>query len=187
MFNNSFPAKLNSDLKIVLELIPSKTFNNVSFAFCGDMIEYNLKDETIKIPYRMYFIDVDDTIYNQLTETQKIILCCIYTRSCEGFIREKYLKKLLEIDFPYWAIPFIVKLCDEYVIEILYTTYDYLKGRDNSDIIEFCLNNKAIVNRGYNRMISYWNEFYRDREYRFHKYIGRILYRECFGHNRSFS
>lgn len=111
---------------------------------------------------------------------QKEILYCIYTRSCNGYIREKYLKELLKLDFDYWAIPFIVKLSDEYIVEILEVIYDKLKIRNNDDIKRFCLENKNIINKSYSRMISYWNEFYRSKEPSFHKYIKKILKESLF-------
>ena len=91
-----------------------------------------------------------------------------------------YLKELLKLDFDYWAIPFIVKLSDEYIVEILEVIYDKLKIRNNDDIKRFCLENKNIINKSYSRMISYWNEFYRSKEPSFHKYIKKILKESLF-------
>jgi len=34
-------------------------------------------------------------------------------------------------------------------------------------------------------MISYWNEYYRYDCYRFKDYIGKKLYSECFGYNKT--
>lgn len=99
------------------------------------------------------------------------MLYCIYTRNCEGHIRQKYLNILLNPNFDYWVIPFIVKLCDEHVIETLEVIYDKLKEWNNNDVKNFCLENKFIINKSYSRMVSYWNEFYRNREFNFHKYI----------------
>lgn len=186
IFYESFPKELNKDLQEVLKIIPKKTYNNVSIGYSENVIEYSFNNIIIKIPYRIYFSDVDITKIDDLTDTQKVILYCIYTRSCNGYVREKYLNELLKLNFDYWVIPFIVKLCDEYVIEILEIIYDKLKDRNNNDIKIFCLENKSVINKSYSRMISYWNEFYRDREFNFHKYIGRKLFTECLGYNRTF-
>lgn len=182
----SFPNNLRKDLTIVLSIIPKKTYNNISVGVSDETINYKLNDSSIEIPYRIYFVDISDSEYKQLNNVQKRILCCLYTRSCEGYIREKYLKKLLSSSLDEWSIPFIVKLCDEYVIEILKVIYDMLKDRNNDDVKEFCLRNKEAINRGYQRMISYWNEYYRDKEPDFRKYIGRKIFRECLGYDRSF-
>lgn len=186
MFYEAFPKELNNDLQEVLKIIPNETYNNASIGCSENSNNYLLNNVIIKIPYRMYFIDVEFPRINNLTDMQKEILYCIYTRSCNGYIREKYIIELLKLDFDYWVIPFIIKLSDEYVVEILEVIYDKLKVRNNDDIKQFCLENKDIINKGYSRMISYWNEFYRSKEPDFHKYVGRELFRKCFGYNRTF-
>ncbi len=183
---NSFPKELKKDIQKVIKVIPNKTYNNTSLYFSENAIEYCANNAIIIIPYRMYFVDIDFKRLDDLTDKQKVILYCIYTRNSDGYIREKYLNELLKVKFDYWAIPFIVKLCDEYVVEILEVIYNKLKDRDNNDIKSFCLDNKKLINKSYSRMVSYWNEFYRDREFRFRKYIGRKLFRECLGYNRAF-
>lgn len=186
MLYNAFPKYLKDELNEILKIMSDKNYNNIDIRITKETIKYKLSDNSIiEIPYRIYSLGITDLEYEKLNEIQKQLVCCIYTRSNNGYIREKYLKKLLE-NFDYWAIPFIVKLCDEYVIEILEVIYDKLKDRENEDIKKFCLENKNIINRSYSRMISYWNEFYRDTEKEFHKYIGRKLYRECLGYNKAF-
>lgn len=186
MFHNAFPNDLRDNLNKVLEVMPSYTFNNISLVTSDDIIAYTLGNSTIEIPYRMYLLDIADTEYEKLSQNQKTILCCIYTRSCDGFIREKYLQKLLDMPLEQWTIPFVVKLCDEYVLEILEVIYNKLKERDNTDIQEFCLKNKVAISKGYARMISYWNEYYRKCAFSFKNYIGRKLFRECLGYNKTF-
>ena len=186
MFYNSFPSGLEENLSKVMETMPNNTFNNVPFVTSDNTIAYTLENHVVDIPYRMYLLDITDTEYEKLSQTQKQILCCIYTRSCNGYIREKYLRKLLDMPFEHWGIPFIVKLCDEYVLEILEIIYDKLKERNNSDIQSFCLKNKVSISKSYSRMISYWNEYYRGYEFDFRQYIGRKLFRECLGYDRTF-
>ena len=186
MFYNSFPNDLWEDLNSIIPVLPIEAFNNIRKKISEDTVSYILDCGEIKFPYRIYFMDIDDPRYNSLTKRQKQIVSCIYTRSCDGYIREKHLRKLLETEFEPWVIPFIVKPCDEYVVEILEMIYEKLKDRNNTDIQTFCLANKAMIHRGYTRMISYWNEFYREEVFRFNQYIGRKLFRECFGYNRTF-
>lgn len=186
MFYDCFPKEFQDDLNVVLKIIPTKTYHDVQVGYSEKTIDYKLNEDVVKIPYRIYFIDVEYEKIGCLTETQKIILYCIYTRSCNGYIREKYLKKLLDTDFEEWVIPFIVKLCDEYVVEILEVIYQNLKDRNNEDIKLFCWNNKELLKKSYSRMVSYWNEYYRNKENHFHRYVGRKLFRECLGYNRMF-
>lgn len=186
MIYNAFPSGLRENLNKVIEALPNNTFNNVPFATSDNTIAYTLENQVVDIPYRMYLLDIAGAEYEKLSQTQKQILCCIYTRSCDGYVREKYLRKLLDMPIEQWVIPFVVKLCDEYVIEILEIIYDKLKERDNADIQGFCLRNKVAISKSYSRMISYWNEFYRGYELNFRRYIGRKLFRECLGYDRTY-
>ncbi len=186
MFYNAFPDDLKNELNHVHKILPVKTFNDISETVTDKFISYVLDNCNVEIPYRMYLIDIDDSEYNSLNQTQKQILCCIYTRSCDGYIREKYLRKLLDMPFEQWAIPFIVKLCDEYVIEILEVIYDKLRERDNADIKDFCLKNKDSIRKSYSRMVSYWYVYYRKHEFDFKKYVGKSLFKEYLGCNKGF-
>ena len=186
MFYEAFPKELNNDLQEVLKIIPKDTYNNVRCGCSENTVEYCLDSVIISIPYRMYCIDGERSKIDNLTDIQKEILYCIYTRSCNGYVREKYLKELLKLDFHSWAIPYIIKLSDEYVVEISEVIYDKLKIRNNDDIKRFCIENKNVINKSYSRMISYWNVYYRSKEPNFHKYVGRKLFRDCFGYNRAF-
>ncbi|MEE1124979.1 MAG: hypothetical protein U0L18_03470 [Acutalibacteraceae bacterium] len=181
MLYTAFPSDLKEDLDIVQRILPKK------ISACDSAMSYTLNNgKIVEIPYRIYLSDIDNSEYDILTPTQKQLLCCIYTRSSDGYVREKYLRKLLDMSFEGWSIPFIVKLCDEYVLEILEIIYCKLKERNNEDIKSFCLINKASTQKSYSRMISYWNEFYREYEFSFRKYIGRSLFRDCLGYDRTF-
>lgn len=213
-FYISFPKELRDDLQIVLNFIPKRNkislshrkeekkdlmnwLNNQKGKICiSDSYEtYKIGNGIVKIPHRMYNDEVSYFSLCRLNKRQKKILYCIYTRHNDGYIREKYLRKLLNMDLEEWVIPFILMLSAEYVVEILFIIYESLKGRNNDDIKSFCLDNAKQINKDYNRMISYWNEFYRcyhsyyDNAYYvndFKKYIGRNLFRECFGYDKSF-
>jgi hypothetical protein len=185
LFQNGFPRNLSDDVSRVVELITLKTYNNVSISTSEYSVEYYLEGNLIIFPYRLYSIDISEEVIDKLSLQQKMILHCIYSRSCDGFIRQKHIQALLRMDYKNWTIPYIIKLSDEYVIEILEMIYDILKDQDNQKIKEFCLENVQSFCKSYARMISYWNEFYRDEYLDFHKYIGRKLFRECFGYSRT--
>lgn len=182
-FLYGFPKDLREDLGEVLNLIPRRT--NGTLSASDNHIIYLYKNIKIKFPYRIYIKDVPDDKVNGLNEQQRMILHCIYSRSNDGYVRQKHIKALLNIDYCDWAIPYVVKVCDEYVVEILEMVYDILKNQDTDCFKRFCLDNTENFLRGYFRMVSYWNCFYRDRYPRFREYIGRKLYRECFGYTRA--
>lgn len=185
MFKDGFPNDLSEDVAIVDNLIPHETYYNVGISTSQQTIQYSQNNVVIKFPDRIYNVDFPEKNFNKLNLQQKMIVHCIYTRSCDGFVREKHLKSLLLMEYPDWAIPYIVKLCDEYIIEILEVAYDILKEQDTQKIKKFCLENIQSFCKSYARMTSYWNEFYRDRCCNFHEYIGKKLFRECFGYSRA--
>lgn len=185
MFQDGFPRYLVDDVTKVVSLMPHNTYIDIRYAITEENVDYSVDNSLVKIPYRMYYPDVQDDITNSLTGQQKMILHCIYSRCCDGYIRQKHLKSLLMMDCANWTIPYIIKDCDEYVIEILEMTYEILKQQDTERYKKFCYENSIVFCKSYNRMISYWNEYYRDRCYNFHHYVGRKLFRECFGYTRS--
>ena len=177
-----FTDNLTNDVVTVRNILPKTTYGN-RFYVSEEKIEFKLSFQTVNIPYRIYLTEPTDAEIATLSDVQKQILYCLYTRSCDGHLREKYVKKLLKSNIQEWCIPFIVKLCDEYVIEILYVIYESLRERENSDIKEFCINNKSTICRSNSRMISYWNEYYRKNICNLDEYVGNKLFRECIGYN----
>jgi hypothetical protein len=184
VFQDGFPINLENDVTKINKLISQKTYNHVTIGESQDVVEYFQDDNLIKFPYRIYYIDHSDIFVDSLSEQQEMILHCIYSRSCDGYVRQKHLNSLLMMDYEDWTIPYIVKICDEYVIEILEMTYEILKEQDTERIKKFCLQNIESFCKSYNRMISYWNEYYRFKNKSFQKYIGRKLFIECFGYSR---
>lgn len=182
-----FPIELKESVFGVLSILPDKSFADNTFV-SSDFVFYVLNDEIMEIPYRIYFLEPDEDAIEKLDETQKLMLYCIYTRSCNGYIRQKYIEKILSCDFPKWCIPYIVKLSDEYVVEILDVIYEKLKNRNNDDLKEFCRDNWNNSCKSYQRMISYWDVFYRVYDdyynkdvYKLKDYVGRKLFIKCFG------
>lgn len=144
-------------------------------------VEYIQFGKMVRFSYRIYGNEPDEEYIEALDKKRRLKLFCTYTRHNNGYIREKYLKRLLESDFENWCIPYIVKLCDEYVIEILEVVYQFLKERNNEDIKEFCKENKTAMEKSCSRMVSYWNEYYRQEKPNLNRYVGAKLFKECFG------
>jgi len=177
----AFPKELIKDILLVVLLIPFKIIN-VMYNSDNKYFSFKLKKDNVKIPYRFSNFQVSKNIISKLSIRHRKILYCMYTRNLDGYIREKHIKKILDENIEEWQIPFIVKLCDDYLIEILEIIYDKLKDRDNTDIKNFCLNNEKEISKCYARMVSYWNEYYRDID--FNNYVGNKIFIECLGYNR---
>jgi hypothetical protein len=186
LIQDGFPNSIRDDvLKVIEMIIASKTYSDVNISVSKEDFRYIQDGIEFRFPDRMYHIDLSQSSYNHLSVQQQMILHCIYSRSCDGFVRHKHIKSLLLMDYPDWAIPYIFKLCDEYVVEILETTYSLLRIEDTERIRKFCLENDQIVCRSYDRMVSYWNEYYKHQYQSFRRYIGGKLFRDFFGYPRS--
>lgn len=186
MFTDGFPKGLRADVQYVSSNIPIKTYNDVRLGVSEDKSSWLLLDsQVISFPYRIYYIDDIISFDKIFTPKQMTIYHCIFSRSCDGYIREKHIKALLNCDLPVWAIPYILKISDEYVMEILDIIYLFLKDIDTNVYKKVCQNNLQMLLYGHDRMISYWNEFYRTQCYRYHQYVGYKLFKECFGYTRS--
>jgi len=176
-----FPAELKSDVEVAFAAMPNITVNGAAFATDSLLREYELTSGTVSFPYRLYIVDAKEEKIENLTDRQKKIIYCLYTRNSDGYLREKYAKKLLDAGLEEWCLPFIVSLCDDYVVEIVEMVYNALRERPNDDIKAFCKRNESSVRKSYSRMVSYWNEYYcrTDKHWKLNEYVGRKLFKEC--------
>lgn len=179
-----FPKELSHDVWAVCRLLFNVWSGNGE-VFSKEWNEWSLlSKEKIQMPYRVYV--ADRLIFlSHLTEQQKIIYHCIFSRSYDGYVREKHIKALLNSKMPHWAIPYVIKICDEYVVEILDVVYQRLKSADCEMYKKTCEANLDYFKLGHCRMISYWNEFYRYEYYWYRDYVGKKLYDECFGYRKT--
>ncbi len=171
---NSFPSNLRSDVIVVTKILPFSdkriTLSDGSkFKMDGSLISdsfqaLTFKGEAIRIPTRVYFNEPDVEKEEALSEKQKVILNCVYLCNSNGFIREKRLKDLIGSNDDF-AIPFILKLLGEYVIEILNTLDEVVTTENISEYREFISENPGYWIKTKSRVVSYWNEYYRRNSY----------------------
>lgn len=184
MFERGFPNEFKEDVSIVLDAIPNMPIGHAVNWETSDGSAYTLQDgQNISFPYRIYVEEIDTDISASFSSIQMLIYHAIYTRSCNGYIREKHVRAILEKPFPIWVVPYIVKLADEYVVEILVQLYEHLSKVDTTAIKAFCRINISAFLYGHARMVSYWDAYYRDRYY-YDEYVGKRLFEDCFGYTR---
>ena len=181
----AFPKHLAADVEVVCNaLINTNEPRGYEFYIDNTTVWQLPSGDTVTVPYRLYIRDKLD-FPGRLTQQQKLIYHCICSRSYNGYIRQKHVEALLYYDLPEWARPFVIKICDEYVIEILQIVYRKLKTKDCDQYKEICALNIDYIKRAHSRMISYWSEFYRYDCFRYDDYIGKKLYAECFGYGKT--
>jgi hypothetical protein len=173
-----FPTYLKDDVGYVLNSINTvNTYNKCSLISESHFISLISDGETIHTPDRFYGEEISIKKFEELTEIQKNILHCIYSRSCNGYTRQKHVEELLAIkNIPPWAIPYIIKLCGEYVMEILEIINNKILSIDTQLILEFVDNNKHFICLQYAHMVSYWNCYYRYEYPNLKEYVGYLLF-----------
>ena len=108
-----------------------------------------------------------------LTKTQKAILNCIYLRHHDGRIRQKCLGNLKKSRF-YFVLPFSFSLLGEYVIEILTILNNHVDN-NRENYYRFYKENVEFTKKTEQRIISYWNEYYREKFPNINKYVGQTI------------
>jgi hypothetical protein len=180
---NAFPQTLKKDVESVLDILPFEVndvklcdgkIHKVENLIHLDFQTVLLEGEHLSIPNRLYFNEPELEKEQKLTNSQKVILNCIYLRHHNGFVRQNRLEKINSNE--YWITPFTFKLLGEYIFEIL----EVLDGQFDNNKLEnykrFAIENPKYYQQTESRMISYWNEYYRRRFPKLRLYLGRIIF-----------
>lgn len=189
MFESGFPVYLAKELHNVLGVVSTKMCNGISGV--SQDRDYNNETELldgsrISFPYRIYFLDEEGAVEKLATREGKLIYHCIFTRHCDGYVREKHLRAMLDLGLCEWCFPYVLMLAGEYVVEIVEAIYEYFKEQDNFLFQAFCANNPYMFRYCRSRMVSYYGEYYRRRTPKFKHYVGYVLFKDCFGYKKEY-
>lgn len=144
----AFPAALSLRASDLARLIPVHPYRLWGY-------DVTLNGELLEIPVRLYFPASilsgpdDDTL-----------LLCLGTRHHDGFLRQKCVTQLLERGDEF-AVPYIVQLLGEYVVEIARVINNALPGIDIAPYRRFLAGNPRYLATTRRRVISYWSCYYR--------------------------
>ncbi len=111
---------IKGDLRRVLERIPPTQHdpNGSMLAHYGPFPSLMEPANVIEIPYRIYNDPLPETKYRPLSNQQRLIADCWYSRSHDGYVRQHHLKRLIPAE-GYWAVPYVVAALGDYVVEIV--------------------------------------------------------------------
>jgi hypothetical protein len=110
-------------------------------------------------------VTIPDRVYNseprhpeRLTDLQRRILHCVYSRHHDGFVRQTHLRELLHCHEP-WIAPFVVKLVGEYVLPIVEDVWTAISDdpAERETLRRFARENPTFMELTRQRAISYWN------------------------------
>jgi hypothetical protein len=138
-----------------------------------------LGGQPILIPERLYFTSELPALSTD--EEAWLLARALQTRSCDGFERQRAVRDLFQGLKP-WGAPFVADLIGQYVIEILEDVLAAMTPDIARMVAAFAAENPAYWIKIKQRVVSYWNAYYRlrssnDREqaYRRDEYVGFIL------------
>jgi len=130
--------------------------------FITRAIKVNVEQEHIQLPMRVYVPEVTPERIEELTSIQQTMLFCLYTRHHDGHIRERYLRQLLKTNQQdEWILVYILELASEYVRDIVDIIVPVIEQWNLEVKRRFVSNDPAYMKRIEDRMISYWNAYYR--------------------------
>ncbi|MFK4116576.1 hypothetical protein [Streptomyces longwoodensis] len=167
----AFPAELASDAEAVLAVMPDSQLRPhgwFSVAVAG---------RQVLIPERLYSDEPPTDAVASLSSRQQQLLHCLYSRHCDGMVRQRHLEKFVGSTEP-WVVPFVVQLVGEYVLELLVVIRDELRDLAAPGTCghlaygQFLVDNPAFFARTQRRVVSYWNCNYRHAHASFQGYPG---------------
>lgn len=162
----AFPSNLQEDVENVISFLSDKKFEIHPSLFHNVI----LNNESLTIPGRLYF-DESICMGNDLSDLQKIILDCLYLLNHNGYTRQKGLENLKNVD-EYFITPFVIQILGEYVVEILEVLEKQLNEKTIVNFQTFKNENPILFQKTEKRIVSYWNEYYRNRYPKLKNYIG---------------
>lgn len=132
-----------------------------------DIGPISINGEPVNIPWRIY--SPEPELLPEISDLQRTIVACLYTRHHNGFIREKYLSDLFRPSYS-WVPPFLLQLVGEYVLEIIELIDRHISDLDISVCKRFANENKKFVALTRARAISYWDCYYRRQNWKIRNY-----------------
>jgi hypothetical protein len=133
--------------------------------------QVSIQGEKLLIPYRVHIPPPNAFLLALIPKGPKERLYCKLTRHHDGHVREEFIKKVIISDNPLVA-PFIIRLCGEYVIEILKAIQANLGSYNQDHLRAFILENPRFYEQNRSRMVSYWDCYYRSAFPRIKDYVG---------------
>ncbi|VVD68451.1 hypothetical protein PPN31114_00476 [Pandoraea pneumonica] len=163
----AFPESLRSEVGVVSNLMRSYKIGSHGLAVM-------VGGQSLQIPYRVYYAP-DESLFANLNDVQSVMYACMLTRNPDGYVRQRQVQRLAESSAP-WVAPFVAQLCGEYVIEILSAVEASIPSMDHAVYGAFFRENPQFFRATRDRMISYWDCYYRSRYQRASDYVGFRLF-----------
>ncbi len=166
-FEKAFPSYLKED---IFGIENNTSVPSSNYGIRGGCFTVLVNNEVIQIPERHHLQKIQNVhIFDRLSakdaglsDKQRAIIDCFYSRHCDGYVRENHCKKIIQYSLNHeWVVPYILRLTGEYVVEILDIIASNLDKINNPLFNTFIKNNKEFYELIRQRVQSYWNCYYR--------------------------
>lgn len=174
----AFPAGLRADVAEVAHALPPSPLPSDVTALLG-RTTVTLDGESLTLPSRVYhgLLPADARFSSSLSPS---VAACAYTRHHDGRVRQRALRTLLDGPdaLEPWVVPYVVKLADEYVVEIVEDVAAFLVDVDVEGTPQqraygrVLAQNPEMLRLLRARVVSYWDCYYRRRLPRLEDYPG---------------
>jgi hypothetical protein len=151
----AFPRSIAAEVDATLQVIPAAQLPPSEH----DIGPVRLHGEVLRVPCRIYSPEPDGLSAATLSDRQRLILACLYTRHHDGHVREKYLGQVLHSEEA-WVPPFVLQLVGEYVLEIILVVASQIDCLRTDRYAEFAADNPGFLSLTRQRIISYWNCYF---------------------------
>ncbi|WP_321870685.1 hypothetical protein [Burkholderia ubonensis] len=163
----AFPEILRADASAVADRMQCPTMTLPGWSV-------TVRGEALNLPYRIHH-EESEALLADLSGVQAVIYACVLTRHTDGRVRQRQIERLTA-ESRDWIAPFIIQLCGEYVIEILDDVEQRVPRLDRDIYRAFIRENPAFYRKTRDRMVSYWDCYYRWLYKRKHDYVGFRLF-----------
>ena len=177
----AFPAAIGPDVRAALRHVPASDHAPSE----QDIGPIQIAGEHLHIPYRIYAAEPDSLNWKTVGRQQGLVLCALYTRHHDGYVREKYIKVLLSAEEE-WVAPFVIQMLGEYVVEIVQLLEPHVAHLSSESYLRFLKENQLFFSLTRQRLVSYWDCYYRSQFPRLEDYpafrVVEVLSRRLQGH-----
>ncbi|SHN69973.1 hypothetical protein [Desulfovibrio litoralis] len=155
----------------VTGFLPYKEIVKTDTIFCA-----TINGERLIIPYRIYN-EYNDYLEKIPEGLHRTFTAAFFSRHHNGYVREQCLRYLIHLaDIQLYIIPYILKLVEEYVVELAEIVLNEFDSLPDQLLTVFVQENPAWLPLMYQRCVSYWNCYYRERYTCLNDYPGIKIY-----------
>ncbi len=159
-FRGAFPNECADEVDVVGAMLRPSSHPTSEF----DVGPTEVRGERLRIPTRIYHPELAPQELAALSDRQRLVAQCWFTRHHDGYVRERMVREVLRDRSP-WTAPYVIQLLGEYVIEIIQVLQDGIVAKHEQPYAEFLNDNPEFWELTRQRMISYWNCCYRHPDY----------------------